>query len=70
MHRFLLATVLLLTGCQNVVGPFERRSRPGVRVDDPRLTIDEQEKLGRERLPAPENSPAIGPRTYAEPPVR
>lgn len=51
--------LLLLVGCQNVVGPF--RAQAPVRVDDPRLTIDEQERLARARLSLPEYSAAVVP---------
>jgi hypothetical protein len=59
MHRFLLIGVLLLAGCQNVVGPFQSR-RPE-RVDDPLLSINEQQRRGRDRLALPDDSPAFGP---------
>lgn len=71
MRRIVLAGYLLvplslapgLTGCQNVRGPFQ--PRPPVRVDDPRLPIAEQERLGRDRLALPDESTAIGPRSGA-----
>jgi hypothetical protein len=63
---FWLSVVLLLTGCQ-AVGPRERRTIPGV-VDDPRLTISDQERKGRDRLAFPDTSPTAGPRTYFESP--
>jgi hypothetical protein len=47
----LLGCLLLLTGCQNVAGPFA--ARPGGRVDDPRLSIEEQKARGRDRLALP-----------------
>jgi hypothetical protein len=68
MTRSLLGACLLLAiGCQGIVGPCERLERP-VRIDDPRLTIAEQEQKGREQLAVPLKSPAIAPRTYAEEP--
>lgn len=61
MRRILTKSVLLgsllLAGCQNIRGPLEPRSP--VRVDDPCLSIDEQERLGRDRLAFPDES--VGP---------
>lgn len=65
MHRTILGGLLLLAGCQNLVGPRERRDNP-VRVDDPRLSIPEQERRGRDRLALPEWSPTVAPRTYGD----
>lgn len=59
--------VLLVTGCGDVVGPF-RRTGPPIRIDDPRLSIPEQEARGRQYLALPEQSVIVGPRTYAEQP--
>jgi len=50
--------LLALTGCDNLVGPWRR---PPARVDDPRLTIPEQEKLGRQYLGLPDEAPLAGP---------
>jgi hypothetical protein len=68
MHRLLLAGLVFLAGCQGVVGPV-RRTCITEPVDDPRLTIDEQQQRARDRLALPQESPAIGPRTYAENPA-
>jgi len=46
-----------LAGCDNLVGPWRRTP---ARVDDPRLSIGEQEKLGRQHLGLDE-SPLPGP---------
>jgi hypothetical protein len=60
----MLAGVLALLplGCRSVVGPFAHRAP--ARVDDPRLTIDEQERRGRDRLALPDErvgpNPVIG----------
>jgi hypothetical protein len=54
MRRILILSVLLAAGCQNLNGPFKGRSP--VRVDDPRLSIEEQERLGRDRLALPDES--------------
>jgi hypothetical protein len=56
-----IGVVLLLSGCQSVVGPRQRQTIPGV-VDDPRLSIREQERKGRDRLALPDESPAVAPR--------
>jgi hypothetical protein len=61
MRRLLLLGTLLLAGCQNLVGPF--RARGPERVDDPLLTINEQQRRGRDRLALPVESPTVGPRT-------
>jgi hypothetical protein len=52
MRKLLLLCLLLLTGCQNVVGPLGYR-RP-LRVDDPNYSIPEQEVRGRDRLALPD----------------
>jgi len=54
MRRILIVCILLLSGCQNISGPFQPRSP--VRVDDPGLNIDEQERLSRDRLALPDES--------------
>ena len=65
MRHCLIVAVLLLSGCQNIVGPFEPREG---RVDDPLLSISEQQKRGRDRLALPDDSPAVGPNTGLEVP--
>ena len=65
MRRLLLVGILLLAGCQNLVGPF--RGRAPERVDDPLLTINEQQRRGRDRLALPVESPTVGPRTEVQP---
>jgi hypothetical protein len=65
MRRFFLCGLLVLAGCEGVVGPRQRSCLPG-NIDDPCLTPDEQKARMRDRLAVPLNSPAIGPRTYAE----
>jgi hypothetical protein len=64
MYRLILLGMLLLTGCQNVSGPFAQRQP--TRVDDPLLSIGEQERRGRDRLALPEVSPTVAPRTFAD----
>jgi hypothetical protein len=65
MRRLIFAGLLFLTGCQNVVGPFQHRDP--ARVDDPLLSISEQKRLGRDRLAFPEESPKVAPPTYVDP---
>jgi hypothetical protein len=57
MRQIWLLGALVLAGCQNLVGPFERRKPE--RVDDPRLPITEQQRRGRYAFP--ETSPLIAP---------
>jgi hypothetical protein len=65
MRRFfLLAALLLVTGCRTTTGPFARREPQ--RVDDPRLTIPEQEQRGRDRLYYQQLSPGVLPSTQSE----
>ena len=52
MRKLILLGLLFLAGCQNTVGPFGYR-RP-LRVDDPNLPIEEQERRGRDRLALPD----------------
>lgn len=61
MNRLVLFGVLLLAGCQSVIGPFERRKPE--RVDDPSRSIAEQERVGRSRLPLPDESRSVGPQS-------
>lgn len=65
MRRLTLAGLLLVAGCQNVIGPFQQREPR--RVDDPCLSIAEQKRLGRDRLALPESSPSAGPPTDVNP---
>ena len=58
MRRCLCFALVLLAGCQNLVGPFRR---PPTKVDDPRLSISEQEKLGRQFYALPDESPEVAP---------
>jgi hypothetical protein len=59
MRRLLTLGVLLLAGCQGVVGPFQAREPQ--RVDDPRYSIPEQERRARAQLPLPQESRTIAP---------
>lgn len=67
MRRWYLAAALLLTGCGNVVGPFQHRTPQ--RVDDPLLTIGDQQRRGRGRLPLADPSPEVAPPLEGETPV-
>jgi len=64
MRRLFPALALLTAGCHNVIGPFGHRSPE--RVDDPMLSIGEQEREGRARLPLPVESRAVGPDSGVE----
>jgi hypothetical protein len=64
MRRLWLAAALLMAGCANVVGPFEYRQPE--RVDDPLLSISQQQQRARDRLALPEMSGEVLPRTYVE----
>jgi hypothetical protein len=55
MRRLFLFGVLLLSGCaSNILGPFAAREPQ--RVDDPMLSIPEQQRRGRDRLALPDES--------------
>ena len=61
MRNMLMVGILLLTGCQNITGPFKPRAPE--RVDDPRFSIREQEARGRDRYAIPDESTLIAPRS-------
>ena len=65
MRKLYLVGFLFLAGCQNVVGPFEHRKPE--RVDDPLLSISEQQRRGRDQLALPEASVLV-PRTGVDAP--
>ena len=65
MRRLMCLGLLLLAGCESMVGPREHRANP-VQVDNPCLSIAEQQRLGRERLAIPEMNTNIAPRTYVD----
>jgi len=62
MRRMLiLCGLLALVGCRsNLVGPFQPRSPE--RVDDPRISIEEQTARARDRLGYPDEDRQSGPR--------
>ncbi len=67
MRRLLSVGLLLLVGCQTVVGP-RKRLFNGEQVDAPAFVHrpGEQMRRARDQLAFPEGSPNIAPRTGAE----
>jgi hypothetical protein len=65
MRHLFLTILLLAAGCENLRGPLAPRSP--ARVDDPNLTIQEQQVLGRDRIGAPDNSSVLPPEAGARP---
>jgi hypothetical protein len=65
MRRLLSVGLLLLVGCQTVVGP-RKRLFNGEQVDDPRLSTGEQMRRARDQLAFPDGSTRLAPRTGAE----
>jgi hypothetical protein len=64
MTRKLVAMgLLVLAGCQNVAGPFA--PRPPVRVDDPRISIQEQKYRARDQLALPDDYDNLMPKSGA-----
>jgi hypothetical protein len=64
MRRILLPVIALigttlLAGCK-VSGPLEHNRNPQ-RVDDPCISIPEQQTRGRDRMSLPDTSPNIAP---------
>jgi hypothetical protein len=59
MRRLFLLGVLGMTGCANLVGPFQHRTPQ--RVDDPCLSIAEQQQRANDRLALPVESRDISP---------
>ena len=55
MRRIMLLGVLLLAGCEGIIGPRAHR-QDTTPVDDPRLSIAEQKARGRDRLALPDTS--------------
>ncbi len=66
MRRLLTVGALLLAGCQSVNGPVKRSVNPPPPADDPRLSIGDQMRNGRDQLGFPDGSSVVGPRTGAE----
>jgi hypothetical protein len=64
MRKMLVVGLLVLAGCQGVVGPLQRPfqgAQPQDRVDDPNLTLAEQARRARDRFAYPENMPGAEP---------
>jgi hypothetical protein len=68
MRRFLLVALLLVSGCEGLMGPRRRAMYPE-KVDAPCMPIPQQEYKARERLAFPDPSWSRGPRTWAEVPA-
>jgi hypothetical protein len=71
MRKLFLIGVGFLAGCGgNILGPFAYR--PPEKVDDPLLSIPEQQARGRDRFSYPEETQDklgnIAPRTWADRP--
>lgn len=66
MRRLFVLGLLALAGCRGVQGPFAPKDP--VRVDDPRVSISEQERRARENLALPDNSRMIAPNSETAPP--
>jgi hypothetical protein len=61
---FLLGVLLVLSGCRSTpVGPYQPQSH--ARVDDPLLSIGEQERNGRANLALPDESKEVAPHSGA-----
>jgi hypothetical protein len=59
MRRALVLLLLLAAGCENLRGPLAPRAQG--RIDDPNLTIPEQQVRGRDRIGLPDDSPVLPP---------
>ncbi len=64
MRKLLFLGLLTLTGCQNIAGPFQARPKP--QIDDPRVSIPEQESRGRDQLALPDDFSGLAPRSGAQ----
>jgi hypothetical protein len=51
----LLVMVMCMAGCKGTTGPLANKNRND-RIDDPLLTIDEQQRRGRDRYAIPEDN--------------
>jgi hypothetical protein len=67
MRHLWIVAALFTVGCTSIVGPFEHRKPQ--RVDDPKLTIPEQETRGRDRLALPDQSKNVAPGSYGDFPL-
>jgi hypothetical protein len=65
MRHLILLLVIFAAGCENLRGPFA--PHPQGRVDDPRLSIQEQQVLGRDRIGLPDNTSVLPPEAGSRP---
>ena len=65
MGRLLCFAVVFLAGCQGTATPRDRNA-VSRQVDNRCLTIEEQKRLGRDRLSLPETSKLLVPRDYSD----
>ncbi len=63
---FVLGALIILSGCQNVMGPFKPKNPQ--RVDDPSITINEQRRRERARFALPDDT--VGPYSGPQLPVQ
>jgi hypothetical protein len=61
MRRWIFLAMLLLAGCQNTMGPLANSDKE--RPDQPQYNIPQQQYLGRDRYPLPQDSFSTGPAT-------
>lgn len=61
-----LGVLVLVTGCQNTVGPLMSRQRTG-RPDDPFFPIEEQRRRVRDRSSLPLDDAKVTPDAYIGP---
>jgi hypothetical protein len=61
MRGLLMLCLLCAAGCQNITGPF--MPREPIRVDDPCLSIQEQESRGRDRWAIPDDTSRMAPKS-------
>jgi hypothetical protein len=67
MTRVLLFALFVTTaGCQSERGGLLYRQSD--RADDPRYSIEEQQRRGRERLAVVEDADGLAPKTYTDRP--
>ncbi len=65
MRRLLLLAMLLAAGCENLRGPLA--PKPATPIDNPNLSIREQQVLGRDRIGLPDNSSVLPSEAGARP---
>ncbi len=65
MSRCLILLVIAAAGCRNIDGPCAARNKPP--INEPGLTISEQERRARDKYPIPSDNFRIGPPTGIDP---